>query len=306
MGLGPAAVKLTLELWKRGLFENVNSVLDMGAQELHLKLTDFEYLLNSAGIEDYPREQFKALSVWPGSPRLSSKHLYHLLGINNYKCIDLQSAHDSIIVDLNYPLEEKNQLGSFDLVTDHGNNEHPFNMPEAYRTMHRLCKNGGLMIIQQGVLWGNGYYNFDESFFESLAAANNYQVHFSSYVVTLKEMTPAGSNIQLHIPLSRDLIHAFEYSKLSHIEICYVFQKQYDGDFRYPYELGLRSGADNVLGYKLQFFVDPPSRSYVPIVEGDNVPIAAKKLVRVLIGRVLGRIKRMVKSFADGIRFRNN
>ena len=179
-------------------------------------------------------------------------------------------------------------------------------MPEAYRTMHRLCKNGGLMIIQQGVLGGNGYYNFDESFFESLAAANNYQIYFSSYVVTLKEMTPAGSNIQLHIPLSKDLIHAFEYSKLSHIEICYVFQKQSDDDFRYPYEPGLRSDTDNVLGYKLHFFVDPPSRIYARICEGDNVPIPAKTLLHVLIGRVLGRIKRMIKSFADGIRFGNN
>ena len=52
MGLSQAAIKLTLELWRRGLLTNVNSVLDMGAQELHLKLTDFEYLLNSAGIRD--------------------------------------------------------------------------------------------------------------------------------------------------------------------------------------------------------------------------------------------------------------
>ncbi len=294
MGLGPAAVKLTLELWRRGLLKHVNSVLEMGAQELHLKLTDFEYLLNSAGIEDYPREQFKALSVWPGSPRLSSKHFYRLLGMNNYKCIDLQSTHDSIIVDLNYPLEDKNLLGSFDLVTDHGNNEHPYNMPEAYRTMHRLCAKDGLMIIMQGVLWGNGYFNFDESFFESLAAANKYQILFASYIIDLKEMTRAGSNIQLLVPLSRDLINAFEYSKIGGIYICYVFRKSSNDDFRYPYERGLRSEADKVLGYKLQFLVDPPSRLSIPIFEGDDVPIAAKKLVRMLIGRVLGKIKRMI------------
>ena len=32
MGLGIAAVKLNLELWQRGLFKNIKSVVDIGSQ----------------------------------------------------------------------------------------------------------------------------------------------------------------------------------------------------------------------------------------------------------------------------------
>jgi hypothetical protein len=103
-------------------------------------------------------------------------------------------------------------------------------------------------------------------------------------------MTPAGSNIQLHIPLSRDLINAFEYGKIGSINICYVFRKSSDDDFRYPYESGLRSDADKVLGYKLGFLMDPPSRHYVPIIDSDNVPISSTKLFHLLIKRVLGKL----------------
>ena len=293
MGLGIPAVKLTLELWKRGLLKDVNSVIDMGAQELHLKLTDFEYLLNSAGIEDYSLEEFTALRVWPGAPRMSAKQFYKLLGLTDYKCLDLQKSHDSIVIDLNYPLEDKALFGKFNLVTDHGNNEHPFNLPEAYRTMHRLCSKNGLMLIMQSVWKGNGFFTFDESFFESIAAANNYQVLISSYVVNLKSMTPAGSNNQFLVPLSADLIDALDYSKVDGLSICYVFRKSSDEDFKYPYEKGiLRSEADRILGYSVGFHADPPSRHYTPSYEAN---ITTNNLIRALLGRVKGKIRRIGK-----------
>ena len=50
MGLGPAAVKLYLDLWQRGFFKNIKNVVEMGAQELHLKPADFEELVRVAGI----------------------------------------------------------------------------------------------------------------------------------------------------------------------------------------------------------------------------------------------------------------
>jgi hypothetical protein len=51
MGLGPGAVKLYLELWQRNLLANVESVIDMGSQELHLTRTAFKELVNAAGIK---------------------------------------------------------------------------------------------------------------------------------------------------------------------------------------------------------------------------------------------------------------
>ena len=82
-----------------------------------------------------------------------------------------------ILQDLNFPI--KNDLNSkYDIVTDFGNNEHPFNVVRSFTNMHKLCKENGLLIIYQSLFKGNGYFNFDFSFFESIAAVNNYSILF--------------------------------------------------------------------------------------------------------------------------------
>ena len=55
MGLGADAVKLYLELWQRNLMANVESVLDMGSQELHLTKAEFKELVDVAGISEGAR-----------------------------------------------------------------------------------------------------------------------------------------------------------------------------------------------------------------------------------------------------------
>ena len=67
-------------------------------------------------------------------------------------------------------------MGKYDLVTDFGNNEHPFNFIEAFITMHKLCKEKGYLMISQNIFKGNGFVNFDISFFENFAAVNNYSI----------------------------------------------------------------------------------------------------------------------------------
>ena len=140
MGLGSGAVKLYLELWQRGLFKNIHSVVEMGSQEIHLTKEHFEELIHSAGMNNYKEVDFQELVNWPGYPRVSSKPFYEMLGIEKYSCIDMNAYHEAILLDLNQPLEDKSLYGKFDLVTDHGTNEHVFNVAETYRTMHRLAK----------------------------------------------------------------------------------------------------------------------------------------------------------------------
>jgi hypothetical protein len=53
--------------------------------------------------------------------------------------------------------------------------------------VHRLCRLGGLIVIVRQAFKGNGYYTFDVSFFEGLAAANDYRVLFASYIVTMPD-----------------------------------------------------------------------------------------------------------------------
>ena len=290
MGLGMAAVKLNLDLWRQGLFKNVDSVIEMGSQELHLKLSDFEELVRMAGVSHYRREDFLALNNWPGVPRCPSRHFYALLGIKNYSCVDLNKVYGAIPLDFNRPLEDKSLYDKYDMVTDHGANEHAFNVAEAYRTMHRLCKPGGILTIFQVLYGGNGYYLFDYPFFEGLAAANNYRILFSSYIVTTPGMTSSGSDNQFHLPLSRELLGMLDWSKTRQIAICYVLQKESNKDFCYPYQNEFLSEIQRHYGFELQYLQSPPSRAYVPMYALNTIRGKA------LLSEASRRITRKIKS----------
>lgn len=291
MALSTAIIKLNLELWERGFYKKIRSVVDMGAQDILLSQADFDELTKRAGITNYKREDFANFKNWPGRPRCSAKPFYELLGVKEYSCVDLGGEYNAIKLDLNYPFEDKSRYGLYDLVTDYGNNEHVFNTAEAYRTMHRLCKKGGILIISQAIYHGNGYYSYEPSFFEGMAAANNYRIRYSSYIVDLKTATASGSPNQFHIPLSSELLDATDWAKIKGIGICYVMQKESDEDFRYPYQDKYMSHVYGNEGYLLQFTPTPPSRSYVPICNGPEEAIPGKALLKQLVKRILKRIK---------------
>lgn len=289
MGLGPAAVKIYLELWQQGHFEGIRSMAEMGSQEIHLKKESFEALLGSAGLDNYRKENFRNLEFYPGAPRVAAKYFYEALGVNNYACVDLNGDHQAVKIDLNEPLKDKSLYAKFDLVTDHGTNEHVFNVAEAYRSMHRLAKPGGILSVIQAVYRGNGYYLFDQSFFEGIAAANNYRILFSSYVITIPDQKDIYS--QFHIPASAKLLEVLDWAKLSSVEICYVFRKQEEADFVFPYQGSYLSKAQGNLGYKLQFLAQPPSYSYLPLFSRDLEEISAKSLARILLKRLVRRLR---------------
>lgn len=284
MGLGSAAVKLYLELWQRGFFKNIKSAIDIGSQELHLTKENFEELVRLSGILGYKEEKFRDLAHWPGYPRVSAKVFYEMLGIQNYASLDLNGDYGAIKHDLNFPLDDHSLYGRYDLVTDHGANEHAFNIAEAYRTLHRLCSLEGFIVIAQSVYKGNGYYLFDSSFFQGLAAANNYRILFSSYTVAIKDNQYLS--LQFHLPVSRELLETLDWSKIESIGICYVFQKQSDADFHYPYQGEYLQQINHNFGYRLQFLTDPPSYSYVPVYKEDLSNLGTKTLLNVLLRRI--------------------
>ncbi len=295
MGLGTGAVKLMLELNERGLLKDVSSVVEIGSQELHLTQAEFEKLVEVAGISNYQSEQFANLKYWPAqSPRCPAKNLYELLGARKYNCVDLNGELGSIPHDMNLPFDDASYYAKYDLVSDHGCNEHIFNVAEAYRTMHRLCKSGGILVNIQAVWRGNGYYRFDASFFEGIAAANNYRILYSAYVVSLLPLVSAapGAHAQFHIPVSEALLDVINWSKTAAIGICYVFQKQSDAEFRIAYQGDFLSRTQKNHGYKLQFLPTPFSRSYVPLREHALDVIYTKDLILAVAARVSKRIKK--------------
>jgi SAM-dependent methyltransferase len=292
MGLGSGAVKIYLELWQRNLFANVESVMEVGSQELHLSMDNFKQLVDAAGIPDYDEKSLPNLDNWPAQPRCSARYFYEMLGAKQYRCMDLNQEFGAIAHDLNLPFTDESFYNQFDLVTDHGACEHVFNIAETYRTMHRLCKPGGMISIMQGVYGGNGYFNFDMSFFEGMAAANDYKILFSSF--TISPPTDQGS-CELHVPVSRELLTVVDFAKLKSLGICYIFQKTSDQDFQFAYQGSYLSQKQKNMGYRLQFLPIPPSRSYVPLVgTGENglASIGTMNMIRYIGRRILARILR--------------
>ena len=266
MGLGIAAVQNTLELSKLGLLEGTNKIAEMGSQELHLTALDLEEMIKMAGLNNFQKDKFPNIDNWPNFPRCSAKSFYQFLGIKEYVSIDMNKEHGSISLDFNLPLEDTSLYSQFDLVTDHGACEHAFNIAETYRTMHRLCKPNGLIVIAQSLWGGNGYFLYDESFFDGIAAANNYKIIFNSYVITTKSKTPNGSDNQFHIPLNRDLLKTIDLSK-ANIGVYVVLQKQDKSDFKFPYQGQYLAKKQGHFGFNRIYHQNPLSSSFIPEVE---------------------------------------
>ncbi len=289
MGLGIAAVQNTLELSKLGLLEGTNKIVEMGSQELHLTALDLEEMIKMAGLNNFQKNKFPDIDNWPNSPRCSAKSFYQFLGIKEYVSIDMNKEHGSISLDFNLPLEDTSLYSQFDLVTDHGACEHAFNIAETYRTMHRLCKPKGLIVIAQSLWGGNGYFLYDESFFDGIAAANNYKIIFNSYVITTKSKTPNGSDNQFHIPLNRDLLKTIDLSK-ANIGVYVVLQKQDKSDFKLPYQGHYLAKKQGHFGFNRIYHQNPLSSSFLP--EAEITAISGRKLLKELFRRIKSKIIR--------------
>jgi len=289
MGLGIAAVQNTLELSKLGLLEGTNKIVEMGSQELHLTALDLEEMIKMAGLNNFQKNKFPDIDNWPNSPRCSAKSFYQFLGIKEYVSIDTNKEHESISLDFNLPLEDTSLYSQFDLVTDHGACEHAFNIAETYRTMHRLCKPKGLIVIAQSLWGGNGYFLYDESFFDGIAAANNYKIIFNSYVIATGSKTPNGSDNQFHIPLNRDLLKTIDLSKTS-IGVYVVLQKQDKSDFKFPYQGQYLAKKQGHFGFNRIYHQNPLSSSFLP--EAKITALSGRDLLKELFRRIKSRITR--------------
>jgi len=303
MGLGIAAVQNTLELHNLGYLKNSKSVIEIGSQELHLKKEDLKELFDNAGLKSDLVDKYPNINNWPEKPRCSSKYFYESLGIKEYQCIDINADYGAIPHDLNKPFEDRSKFNKFDIVTDHGSCEHVFNIAECYRTMHNLTKPGGYIIIAQALLKGNGYFTFDESFFEGIAAANNYKIIFNSYIISTGDKTKNGTGYQFHIPRNQRLLNVLDFSKLSNVEksasigICGVLQKTKEDEFKMPYQGKVMKEVYNVPGgFNRVYSKEPMGYTYVPSSKLEVEQAPFRYLIKALIIKITRIIRiRMAK-----------
>ena len=265
MALDFKILHLTSELYKRGFFKNIKSVIDMGDQDLNLTYEQLKNNLNFLDTKNFG-EILTHAKTYPTRPRLSTSALWKIFGVENTDRLDVikldrikeDPLNNFFKVDLNYPLEDQVKFTPYDFVTDLGNNEHPFNVVESYKSMHKLCKERGFMLIHQGIFGGNGFYNFDISFFENIAAVNNYTCLYSSLAFSNK-------NNFFCTPVDKTYLKMVDIKNIDVVEIIYIFQKNTKNDFVYPYQ-GSGKSIDYTEFYtnKINTINSFPTRTYIP------------------------------------------
>ena len=226
MAISYTNFKLLLDLNNRGFFNNKKSVIDMGDQDLNVNYEKLKESFKCWNI-NFNEFDFENSKKYPSRPRVPSSAFWKALGFKIYDRLDIEKLPrdkkigNVIIQDLNKQLINKENL-VYDLVTDFGNNEHPFNIAECLSTMHKLCKKNGLIIINQSFYNGNGYYNFDLSLFENVAAVNNYSINFS------KLFFNKGDTFVSSI-ISKKNMKLINFSEIDNV---YMFYVSVDADFQ--------------------------------------------------------------------------
>lgn len=151
MGIGPEAAEMLRSLPLEAGF----SVCELGNQIWHLG----------------------SRKLW----RHPAIELYESLGCGSYLSLDANGRDGAAVIDLNRPLDfqgKRNLFGRFDLVTDFGTTEHIFEIGQAWRTIHDICKPGGIIAFlkpHQGHA-SHCFYNVNEAFFRDIAKANDYDI----------------------------------------------------------------------------------------------------------------------------------
>ncbi len=261
-------INIALELFNSGKFKELSNVLDLGTKELRVSYNQLNHSFKQAGIK-YDKKNFQILKKFPKGKRISTKYFWKELGIKKYSCSDI-NKRSKLYIDLNYPLKNKKLKNSYDLVTDFGNNEHVFNVGESYKTMYELCKKNGFIWIFQSVYGGNGFFNFDKSFFEGYAAANNLSIVFSCYLIHINEYD------QFIIPCNKDLFSVLDLTKIKDVSISYIFRKNTNNNFRYYYQYNVDNNQNSFqIVFKENYF--PSEKVYIPSESISKIRSKAKK-----------------------------
>ena len=262
-----AQLTLALEFIEKKYFKNIKSVMDMGTKSLRVKYEDLEFLFRQSNIK-FDKKKYSFLKKFPKGPRKSTKLFWNNIGITDYNCLDINKQKGSIYADLNYPFTDKKHFSKYNLVCDFGNNEHVFNVGEAYKTMYNLCSTDGYIWITQSVYGGNGFFNFDLSFFENYAAANNLSILHSAYLINLKDYE------QFMVPANKSLLDVINLNKVSNIDITYVFRKTSNQKFNFGYQYNMKI-KDH---YNILFFNNnyPPEKLYLQTKSLNKIKNLAK------------------------------
>ena len=149
---------------------------------------------------------------------------------------------------------------------------------------------------------GNGYFKFDECFIEGIAAANNYNVVYSSYLIKPGIKTSNGSFSEFHIPRNQTMLNCIDQSKFQsefgtpkEIGIYCVLQKTSENEFKMPYQGDIVKDIYNIAGFNRAYMKDDMSYNYIPSSTTKLEDASLAIIIKVLIKSFKNSIKKVIR-----------
>jgi len=169
----------TIKLFKKKNWSDIK-IIELGSQDIYTNIDNVFDLITLFGNQPLDIKNY----INKGDTRLSTKYIYDSLQVKEYKCIDIDGAHDSLKFDLNYNIRNKYGFcNQYDIVTNFGTTEHILNQFTCFKNIHNLCKVNGYIIIGLPIEGStdHSFFNYHSTFFEHLAQSNNYEIHYVKY-----------------------------------------------------------------------------------------------------------------------------
>ncbi len=237
MGIGRPALQIFGYLYKQGVFDRINSVIEIGSQELHIfAKKDVEVFLKSIGAKNIKDKIKKAYSFKRSlrhrilfTYRFPAKIFYGWLGAKEYESIDANGDFGAHVFDLNNDLSKVYRYRKkFDLVTNLGTTEHVFDQHMCFRNIHQLAKKGGFILHAAPLIYlsniNHAFYYASPGFYKDLSAANNYTIEGIWVVINESTIKPYSDNLFK------------EHKGLDFVNVFYLLRKNDDKPFRIPYQ----------------------------------------------------------------------
>lgn len=287
MGIGPPVFALYHQMKTLGLFDGVTDVMELGAQQAWVYRE--EMVRNLFRAFDRPEPSPKLLKKFTNRKHggeASGRELYEGLGMR-YECIDLNGQFGAIPLDINFDEAPEEHRGRFGLVTNHGTTEHVMNQYNAFKLIHDLTAEGGLMLhaVPFTVHLEHGFFNYQPNFFEALARYNSYK--------NLGIWVGPDWQQSSFIPWQHDLLdYLVLSSKTTHLLVV-LQQKMYDTPFCIPFQ-GVYEGSqvDDAID-RYCFVVDGQLLAGSPYLHSTKLPIekySGRELLKALIKRIKNRL----------------
>lgn len=185
--------------------------------------------------------------------------------------------------DPGQPLADAGLEGQCDLVVDLGVSQNIFNVVECWRSIHRLCRPGSVVVTRQPMFGGQGLFNFIPEYFEDIAALNDYQVAFSAFVVD-----------GCFVPLSSRLDQAVDVRVP--VDLAFALRRTGTAAFRLPYQNVSVRDAYGIAGFSPSFDPATLSRGYRQIeVAGVSDNLSARAAIAILTALLFNKIRRLLR-----------